>query len=159
GRPQAEVDLQVLDEVLWLQGQRLDRPGDLWSIARVLVQPPPLLDDGARQRLGEAPLRQHDLARLAATGLACKVLGDQRQLDPHASPQVIADLMEALAFSCLGVGAGKPQRGRRWALVRRPRSLFRSGPSPSGRRLVLLGADPADAALGRDDAIVVLDFE
>ena len=50
------------------------------AVARVLRQPAPLLDDGARQRLGEAPLGQHHLDGLAAPGLAGEVLGDQRQL-------------------------------------------------------------------------------
>ena len=63
GRAQAEIDLQVLDELLRLQRQRIERAGDLQAVARVLDQPAPLLDDGARQRLVEAPLRQHHLDR------------------------------------------------------------------------------------------------
>ena len=87
GRAQAEEDLQVLDELLGLERQRLDGAGDLQAVARVLDQAAALLDDGARQRLGEAPLGQHQLDRLAAAGLAGQVLGDQRQLAPSCRPR------------------------------------------------------------------------
>ena len=89
------------------------------AIARVLGQAAALLDDGARQRLGEAPLGQHHLDRGAAPGLAGEVLGDQRQLDRHAGPGVVADLVEALSLGLLGIGARQPQRQRRRPLVRR----------------------------------------
>ena len=74
-------------------------------------------------------------------------------------PEMVADLVEALALGLLGVGARQPQRQRRRPLVGRPRALLGAGPGPGGRGLVLLGANAADAALGGDDAVVVLDLE
>ena len=92
-------------------------------------------------------------------GLAGQVLGHQRQLHLHAGPEMVADLVEALALGLLGVGARQPQRQRRRALVGRTRALLGAGAGPGGRGLVLLGADAADAAFGGDDAVVVLDLE
>ena len=126
------------------------RAGDLQAVARVLDQPAPLLDDGARQRLAEAPLGQHDLDRLAAAGLAGEVLGDQRQLDLHAGPGMVADLVEALALGLLGIGARQPQRQRRRPLVGRARALLGSGPGPGGRGLVLLRARRGGCALSAE---------
>ena len=159
GRAQAQEHLQVVDELLRLQRQRGDGAGHLRPVARVLGQPAPLLDDGARQRLAEAPLGQHQLDRRAAPGLAGKVLGDERQLDLHARPGMVADLVEALPFGLLGIGARQPQRQRRRPLVRRARALLGAGPRPGGRGLVLLRPHALDAALGGDDAVVVLDLE
>ena len=149
GRAQAEEHLQVLDELLRLQRQRVDGAGDLRAIARVLRQAAPLLDDGARQRLAEAPLGQHHLDGGAAPGLAGKVLGDERQLDRHARPGVVADLVEALSLGLLGIGARQPQRQRRRPLVRRARALLGAGPRPGGRGLVLLRPHALDAASRR----------
>ena len=134
GRAQAQEHLQVLDELLGLQRQRVEGAGHLRAVARVLGQTAPLLDDGARQRLAEAPLGQHQLDRRAAPGLAGEVLGDERQLDVHAGPGMIADLVEALPFGLLGVGARQPQRQRRRPLVRRARALSWLRPAPRRSR-------------------------
>ena len=63
-RSQAEVDAQVVDEVLGLESERIERRHDLVAIARVVEELAPLLDDGARQGLREAALRQNELDRV-----------------------------------------------------------------------------------------------
>ena len=156
---QAEIDLQIVDELLRLQRQRLERAGDLQAVARVLDQLAPLLDDGAGQRLGEAPLGQHQLDGLAAAGLAGQVLGHQRQLHLHAGPGMVADLVEAGAFGRFRIAARQPERQRRRPLIGRPRALLGFDAGPGGPGGILLGLHAANARLGRGDAVVVLDLE
>ena len=157
GRPQAQKHLQVVDEALRLRREGIERLGHQQPVARILHQPPALLDHGARQQLGEAPLGQRDLDRLALADLSGEVLGDQGELHLHAGPGMVADLVQAVAFGQLGIGARQVQRQHRRPLVGQACALLRL-PRPRGRGGVLLGHNALDARLGRDDAIVVLDL-
>ena len=115
GGAHAEIDRGGIDEAFRLDGQRLHRPLHERHGARVIHELGALLDDGARQRLVELPLRQDELHRLGAADVAGDVLGLEREDDGLAGIGVRAEIDVGLRL--LLRGARQAQGNLRRLLV------------------------------------------
>ena len=92
--PHCGVKLVRLDE------ERVERDLHALAVVRIEDELAPLLDQGLGERLGEGPLRQGEVDRLAAALLARLVLGEKRELDPGAGPGMVGEVHD---------GAGRPR--------------------------------------------------
>ena len=129
--------------------QRVERRIDLRILIGVERQDAALLDQRPRQRLGEQPLRQPHVERLAAALIAGLVLCRQRQRDVGAGIRILAEILDGLADAIAGPRIRQHQRKLR-RLEQRPRLGRRpSAASPrTGREM----------RLRFGDAVIVLDL-
>ena len=100
--------------------QRIQRGIDLRILVGVERQDAALLDQRARQRLCEQPLRQAHVERLALAGVAGLVLGGQRQRDFGAGIGIFAEILDGLADAVARPRIRQHQRKLR-RLEQRPR--------------------------------------
>ena len=100
--------------------QRVERGIDLRILVGVEREDAALLDQRARQRLGEQPLRQPHVERLALALIAGLVLGGQRQRDVGAGIGILAEILHGLADAVAGARIRQHQRKLR-RLEQRPR--------------------------------------
>ena len=90
--------------------QRVERGIDLRSLVGVERQDAALLDQGPRQRLGEQPLRQPHVERLALALIAGLVLCRQGQRHVGAGIGVFAEILHGLADAVAGARIRQHQR-------------------------------------------------
>ena len=88
-RAQAEIDVALDVEALGRERQRVERVEHAGLRVGVERKHAPLLDQGARDRLAERPLRQLHFERLAAALVAGFIAGDQRHRDVGAGPGML----------------------------------------------------------------------
>ena len=119
--------------------QRVERRIDLAVLIGVERQNAALLDQRARQRLGEQPLRQPHVERLALALIAGLVLGRQRQRDVGAGIGVFAEILDGLADA-----VARPRIRQHQRKLRRVEQRPRRGGTPSLRRA--FAASPGRAA-------------
>ena len=100
--------------------QRIERGKDLRILVGVQRQHAALLDQGARQRLGEQPLRQPHVEGLALALVAGLVLGGERQRHIGAGIGIFAEILDGLADAVAGARVRQHQRELR-RLEQRPR--------------------------------------
>ena len=96
-------------EALRLDQERVE--GDLHAPAVVGIEHElaPLLDERLGERLGEGPLRQREIDRLAAPLLLGLVLGEEGQLDPRAGPGMLGEVDGGLGLG-LALRIGRQRR-------------------------------------------------
>ena len=107
--------------------QRVERGIDLRVLVGVERQDAALLDQRPRQRLGEQPLRQAHVERLALALIAGLVFRRQGQGDVGAGIGIFAEILDGLADAVAGARIRQHQRKLRRVEQRpRPRRLCRS---------------------------------
>ena len=87
GDAQAHEHAPLRREALRLDEERVERRLDAPAVVGIEHDRAPLLDERAGERLGEGPLRQREIDRLAASLLLGLVLGDEGQLHPARRPR------------------------------------------------------------------------
>src|SRR3978361_486576 len=115
---EAEIVAGFGREQLRRDHQRVDRVIDLRLLPGIEREVAALLDQRARQRLGEQPLRQFHVEGLAAPLIAGFILGRQRQRDVRAGIGVLAEILDGLADAVAGPRIGQHQR-KVWGLEQR----------------------------------------
>ena len=110
--------------------QRIQRDMDLRALVGVERQDAALLDQRARQRLGEQPLGQPHVERLAAPLIAGLVLGRQGQRHIGAGIRILAEVLDGLADAVAGPrirqSPAQIAARRTTAALRQPHSARRS---------------------------------
>ena len=117
---EAEIVAGLRREQFRRDHQRVERGIDLRILVGVERQDAALLDQGPRQRLGEQPLRQPHVERLALALIAGLVLRRQRQRHVGAGIGVFAEILHGLADAVAGARIRQHQRKLR-RLEQRPR--------------------------------------
>ena len=146
-RVQAEIDVALDIEFLRRHRQRIERGEHARLRIAVEREDAPLLDQRARHRLGERPLRQLHFERLARALVAGFVARSQRHRHIGAGPRMFAQVLGGLADAVPGARLRQHQReiGR---LVERARGIA-------------VGAAVLRGLKGRlraDDAVVVFEL-
>jgi hypothetical protein len=117
---EAEIVAGLGHEQFRRDHQRVQRVIDLAVLIGVERQNAALLDQRPRQGLGEQPLRQSQVERLAASLIAGLVLGRQGQRDVGAGIGILAEILDGLADAVAGPRIRQHQRKLR-RLEQRPR--------------------------------------
>src|SRR6266446_6715277 len=146
-RAQAEIDVALHVELFGRQGERVQRGEHARLRVAVERQYPPLLDQRARDRLGERPLRQAKFERRALAFVAGLVACGQNHRHVAASPRMLGQIFGALSDPAFGARLRQHQRevGR---VVERPRRMAVGS----------LAAGQLEQCLRADDAVVVLEL-
>src|SRR2546426_1039596 len=146
-RAQAEIDVALHIELFGRQGERIERSEHARLRVAVERQYPPLLDQRARDRLGERPLRQAKFERRALAFVAGLVACGQDHRHVAASPRMLGQIFGALSDPTFGARLRQHQRevGR---VVERPRRMAVGS----------LAAEQLEQCLRADDAVVVLEL-
>src|SRR5579872_3495899 len=140
---QAEILANFRHEQFRRDQQRLQRIDDLGTLVGIERQRATLLNQRARQRLGEQTFGQAHIEGLAMPLIAGLILGRQRQPDVGAGVRIFAEVLDGLAHAVTGADIRQHQRELR-RFKQRPR-VARAVP---GRELrVRFG-----------DAVIVLDL-
>ncbi len=121
-RAQAEILPGLRHEQFGRDQERIERGEHVAIAVGVERQDAALLDQRPRQGLGEQPLRQPRLERLALALIAGLVLCGQRQRDVGAGIGIFAQILHGLAYAVAGAGVRQRQREFR-RLEQRPRLL------------------------------------
>ena len=147
-RSQAEIDVRLHVEALGRQRQCGKRVEDVGLRLRVACEDAPLLDQGAGHRLGERPLRQPQLERLALAFVAGLVTSDERHHRRGAGPRILGQVLAGLADAVAGARLRQRQReiGR---VEQRPRRRL------PARTLAVL---ELEGRVRIDNAVVVLEL-
>ncbi len=145
---EAEILAGLGHEQLRRDHQRFERRIDLAVLIGVERQDAALLDQRARQWLGEQPLRQPHVERLALALIAGLVFRRQCQRHVGAGVRILAEILDGLADAVAGPRIRQHQRELR-RLEQRPR-----------RRGIFCGVAGArdETRLRFGDAVVVLDL-
>src|SRR5215469_10279216 len=121
-RAQAEIDVTLHVELFGRQGERIERGEHVRLRLAVERQYPPLLDQRARDRLGERPLRQAKFERRALAFVAGLVACGQNHRHIAARPRVLGQIFGALSDAVFRARLWQHERevGR---VVERPRRM------------------------------------
>ena len=145
-RTEPQIDAGVRGEFLRRQRQRVERGGDERAGVGVERQIAPLLDQRARQRLGEDAFGKPERDRFAGAFVASLVAGDKRHGHFGAGPRMIGEVLDGLPGAAFGARLRQHKRELGWTEQRASGLAFR-------RRLVLAG----ESGAGLDDPVIVLD--
>ena len=157
-RAETEIDAVVGDETFGLHRQRIERLDDHRPVAGIFRELTPLLDQSPRQRILEAPRRQHDLDRLAAPDLTADIRRLEPKLDPLTRQRVLADIEQRRRIDLFGSGPRDLEAQHRWTLERQPRSGERRRLRPRLRGIDSLRRGLAHLHFGTLDAVIVFRF-
>ena len=109
-RAQPEIDVGLRDEPLRRDRQRIERHQHMVLGVGVEREIAALLDQRARQRLGERPLRQPHLLRRRAAFVVALVAGDQRHRHVDAGPRMLGQILGGRAGAVAGARLRQHQR-------------------------------------------------
>ncbi len=109
-RAQAEIDVGLHVEAIGRQREGVERGEHAGLGLGVERQDAPLLDQGARHRLVERPLRQLQFERFALALLAGFVAGDERHDRGGAGPWMLGQILGGLADTVAGARLRQGQR-------------------------------------------------
>ena len=147
---EAEIVAGLRREQFRRDHQRIERGIDLRVLVGVERQDAALLDQRPRQRLGEQPLRQPHVERLAAALIAGLVLRRQRQRHVGAGIGILAEILDGLPDAVAGPRIRQHQRKLRRS---------RTAAAASGRAFRPARRRRADEMRLRfGDAVIVLDL-
>src|SRR5262245_23868343 len=109
-RAQTEIDVGLHLEAIGRQGERIERGEHARLGVGVERQDPALLDQRARDRLGERPLRQAEFERHALALVAGLVARAQDHRHVDAGPGMLGQILGRLPDAVLGAGLRQHQR-------------------------------------------------
>src|SRR5262245_31111459 len=146
-RAQAEIDVALHVELFGRQGERIERGEHARLRIGVERQYPPLLDQRARDGLGERPLRKAEFERLALAFVARLVARGQNHCHVAASPRMLGQIFGALSDAVFGARLRQHQRevGR---VVERSRRMAVGS----------VAVEKLEHRLRANDAVVVLEL-
>ena len=105
-----EIDLALHVEAVGRERERVERGEHVGLGLGIERENPPLLDQRPRHRLGERPLRQAHLGRLALAFVAGLVAGGERHLGGGAGPWIVGQILAGLADAVAGARLRQRQR-------------------------------------------------
>src|SRR5262245_46001642 len=146
-RAQAEIEVALHVEAFGRQGERIERGEHARLGIAVERQYAPLLNQRARHRLRERPLRQAEFERRALAFIAGLVARGQNHRHVGARPRMLGQILGALSDPVLGARLRQHQRevGR---VVERSRRLA----------VGALAVEQLEHGLRADDAVIVLEL-
>ena len=98
---QTEIDVALHVETLGRQGERIERGEHVGLSVAIERKRPPLLDQRARHRLRERPLRQAEFERRALAFVAGLVARGQDHRHVDARPRMLGQILGALSGAVL----------------------------------------------------------
>ncbi len=157
--PRHAVEPEILPGLRHEQLRRDHQPVERSIDVRVPVgverEDAALLDQRARQRLGEQPLRQAHVEGFAPGLVAGLILGGQRERDVGAGVRVFAEILDRLAEAVAGARV-RQHEGELRRLEQRTRLALIGAFGLHGLRR--LGRAHGKLRLGTGDAVIVLDL-
>src|SRR5215510_2974515 len=146
-RAQAAIDLALDVELLGRIGERIERVEHARLRFTVERQRAAQLDQRARDRLQERPLRQRQLERRARAFVAGLVAGGERHDGVGTGPRMLGHILGGLPDAVLGARLRQHQR-----------HIRRLEQAAGGSDSALIAVLQLEVGLPADDAIVVLDL-